>query len=196
MVSECELSYEQVQKLVKPLPEHGLLKKRLEAEKSKLDNELAYGLTPSDLPPEHRNDPTIRKLLSAELAPTKQKYQTLKHKMMEYYARRTNDTGSPEAQIASFTVHLDQLSSHTTAHKHDHKASRKAVMLMHQRKRMLKYLRRLDLHRYYVMLEELGMGRDYLERFENKYVFHGQSVKPKVHRTVRGGGTHIKLSEH
>lgn len=188
-----ELSMEQAQELIKPLPEHGLLKKRLEAEKSKLESELAYGLQPTDLPPEHRNNETLRKLLSTEMAPIAERYNTLKHRLMSYYARRTNDTGSPEAQIASITVHMDQLALHTSQHRHDHKASRKAVMLMHQRKRLLKYLRKVDLHRYYGMLEELGLRRDYLERFENKYFFHGQQIKHKVHRTVRGGGTHVTI---
>lgn len=193
VVIGAELTLEQVQKLIKPLPENGLLKKRLEAEKSKLEGELAFGLSLSDLPPEHRNNETLKKLLSTEMAPVSEKYNTLKNRLMSYYARRTNDTGSPEVQIASITVHMDQLALHTTKHRHDYKASRKAVMLMHQRKRLLKYLRKVDLHRYYGMLEELGMARDYLERFENKYFFHGQKIKQKVHRTVRGGGTHVAL---
>ncbi len=179
----------------KPIPEVGAMKKFFESEKAKLSGSLAYGLNEQDLPPEGRDDDIFKKMLSIDYATNQIKYQTLKHRMMHYYSRRINDTGSPEVQIAAITVHIEQLNEHCQSNKHDHKASRKAVVLVHQRKRLLKYLRKIDLPRYYTMLDELGFSRDFLDKFENKYFFHGQAHKVKTHRTVRGGGNTLDLDQ-
>jgi small subunit ribosomal protein S15 len=179
----------------KPIPQVGAMKKFFELEKAQVSDLFAYGLTEQDIPPEAQHSETFKKMLSIEYAPNQTKYQTLKHRMMQYYARRLNDTGSPEVQIAAITVHIEQLNEHCQSNKHDYKASRKAVMLVHQRKRHLKYLRKIDLSRYYTMVEELGLSRDYLDKFENKYFFHGQKHKIKTHRTVRGGGNRLDLEQ-
>lgn len=171
------------------------MKKIIEMEKSQLSGLFAYGLDEQDLPPEAQGNETFKKMLGIDYATNQLRYQTLKHRMMQYYARRINDTGSPEVQIAAITVHLEQLNEHCQSNKHDHKASRKAVMLVHQRKRHLKYLRKIDLSRYYTMVDELGVSRDYLDKFENKYFFHGQKHKVKTHRTVRGGGNRLDLAQ-
>lgn len=191
--SQVRLTPAQTKTLIKPLPERGLLLRRLKEEKSKLNEQLAYGLSEFDLPPEDRQNSDLRLLLSGQFASTTEKYAVLKRKLMAYYARRDNDTGSPEVQIAALTVDLDQLSQHTQGHSHDHTAKRKAVMIVFQRRRLLKYLRKIDLHRYYCMLEELDLARDYLEKLENKYVYYGQEYKLKVHRTVRGGGNFVQI---
>lgn len=72
---------------------------------------------------------------------------------------------------AVLTVRIGYLMKHAEKHRHDYSAKRLIVELIHDRKRHLKYLRRMSLARYFEMLDKLGLPHDYLESFENPYLY-------------------------
>ena len=69
------------------------------------------------------------------------------------------DTGSPEVQIAIFTERINHLNEHLKLHKGDHHSRRGLLMLVGQRRRMLDYVRNLDVGRYRGIISEHGLRR-------------------------------------
>lgn len=77
------------------------------------------------------------------------------------------------------TVRLNYLMKHAEKHKHDYSSKRLIVELLHDRKKHLKYLRRLSLARYFELLDKLGLPHDYLESFDNPYLYR---YRTKFHK--------------
>ena len=70
-----------------------------------------------------------------------------------------SDTGSPEVQIALLTERINHLTEHLKVHKKDHHSRRGLLMLVGRRRRMLDYLRRIDVERYRAIIAKLGLRR-------------------------------------
>jgi small subunit ribosomal protein S15 len=70
-----------------------------------------------------------------------------------------NDTGSPEVQIALLTDRIQHLTEHLKVHAKDHHSRRGLLMLVGRRRRMLDYLRDIDVERYRSLIAELGLRR-------------------------------------
>jgi len=70
-----------------------------------------------------------------------------------------NDTGSPEVQIALLTDRIKHLTEHLKVHAKDHHSRRGLLMLVGRRRRMLDYLRSIDVERYRALIAELGLRR-------------------------------------
>ena len=51
------------------------------------------------------------------------------------FSRGTNDTGSPEVQIALLSARINDLGEHFTAHKSDHSSRRGLLKLVTQRRK-------------------------------------------------------------
>ena len=85
---------------------------------------------------------------------TEQKKTTL-----ETFGTHATDTGSPEAQIALLTQRITGLTEHLKMHKHDHHSRRGLLLLVGRRRRLLKYLREVDVMRYRSLIERLGIRR-------------------------------------
>lgn len=75
------------------------------------------------------------------------------------YARSEGDTGSPEVQIALLTDRISHLTEHLKVHKKDHHSRRGLLMLVGRRRRLLDYLRSIDVERYRSIIAELGLRR-------------------------------------
>lgn len=69
------------------------------------------------------------------------------------------DTGSPEVQIALLTDRITHLTEHLKVHAKDHHSRRGLLMLVGRRRRMLDYLRDIDIERYRALIAELGLRR-------------------------------------
>lgn len=82
-----------------------------------------------------------------------------KQRIMTEYATTTNDTGSPEVQIALLTQRIKDLTEHMKQHKHDNHSQRGLLLLVGQRRRLLGYLRKTDIERYRNLIERLGLRR-------------------------------------
>ncbi|MDE9366247.1 30S ribosomal protein S15 [Luteipulveratus sp. YIM 133132] len=82
-----------------------------------------------------------------------------KQKIMTEYATKDGDTGSPEVQIAMLTQRIKDLTEHARSHPHDHHSRRGLLLLVGQRKRMLRYLESVDIERYRSLIKRLGLRR-------------------------------------
>lgn len=69
------------------------------------------------------------------------------------------NTGSPEAQIAILTDHINQLTEHLSVHKKDHHTRRGLIGLVNKRRRLLKYLQRTNLERYRQIIDALNLRK-------------------------------------
>jgi small subunit ribosomal protein S15 len=75
------------------------------------------------------------------------------------YGIHESDTGSPEAQVALLSKRISDLTEHLRMHKHDHHSRRGLLLLVGRRRRLLKYLRAVDVARYRSLIERLGLRR-------------------------------------
>ena len=58
------------------------------------------------------------------------------------YARKPGDTGSPEVQIAVLTARIQELTEHLKTHPKDHHSRRGLLKMVGQRRGLLAYLRK------------------------------------------------------
>ena len=70
-----------------------------------------------------------------------------------------NDTGSPEVQIALLSSRIQHLTDHLKTHPKDHHSRRGLLMLVGRRRRMLDYIREIDVERYRSIVADLGLRR-------------------------------------
>ena len=84
---------------------------------------------------------------------------TIKTQIIEEYATKPGDTGSPEVQIAVLSRRISDLTEHLKAHKHDHHTRRGLLLLVGRRRRLLSYLQNVDIERYRALIERLGLRR-------------------------------------
>ena len=82
-----------------------------------------------------------------------------KKQIIEEYATTEGDTGSPEVQVAMLTKRINELTEHLKTHKHDHHSRRGLLLLVGQRRRLLRYLSDIDINRYRSLIERLGLRR-------------------------------------
>jgi small subunit ribosomal protein S15 len=82
-----------------------------------------------------------------------------KTKIIEEYATKDGDTGSPEVQVAILTRRINTLTEHLRAHKHDHHSRRGLLQMVGRRRRLLRYLQTNDVERYRALIERLGLRR-------------------------------------
>jgi small subunit ribosomal protein S15 len=80
-----------------------------------------------------------------------------KVEIVEQFGRGTNDTGSPEVQIALLTTRIKQLTEHLKVNKHDYHSRRGLLKLVGQRRRHMRYLSRTDTSRYRQLIDSLGI---------------------------------------
>ena len=74
-------------------------------------------------------------------------------------ARGTNDTGSPEVQVALLTASINHLQGHFEVHSKDHHGRRGLLRMVPQRRKLLDYLKRKDAARYQALIQKLGLRR-------------------------------------
>lgn len=74
-------------------------------------------------------------------------------------ARASNDTGSPEVQVAILTERIANLTQHFKTHAKDNHSRRGLLMLVNKRRSLLDYLKRKDLARYQALITKLGLRK-------------------------------------
>ena len=82
-----------------------------------------------------------------------------KQEIIAKYATHEGDTGSPEVQVALLTKRIAGLTEHLKEHKHDHHSRRGMQLMIGDRRRLLDYLKRVDINRYRSLIERLGLRR-------------------------------------
>ena len=82
-----------------------------------------------------------------------------KKDVLAEYGLHETDTGSPEAQVALLTKRITDLTEHLKTHKHDHHSRRGLLLLVGRRRRLLKYVAKVDINRSRSLIERLGLRR-------------------------------------
>ena len=82
-----------------------------------------------------------------------------KQELIQEYATKEGDTGSPEVQVAVITERIRNLTGHMQSHKKDFHSRRGLVMLVGQRRRLLDYLKRKNEGRYKDLIKRLEIRR-------------------------------------
>ena len=82
-----------------------------------------------------------------------------KDTIIQEYATKDGDTGSPEVQVAILTERIRHLTDHMREHKHDFHTRRGLLKLVGKRRRLLKYLQKKDVERYRALIGRLGLRR-------------------------------------
>jgi|TARA_B000000609_G_scaffold42761_1_gene30778 small subunit ribosomal protein S15 len=82
-----------------------------------------------------------------------------KQNLIKKFARKENDTGSPEVQVAILTTRITNLSEHFKTHKKDNHSRRGLLKLVSQRRKILDYVKSKDENRYKTLIEQLGIRR-------------------------------------
>lgn len=75
------------------------------------------------------------------------------------YATKPGDTGSPEVQVAILTARINELTDHLKIHKKDHHSRRGLFKMVGQRRGLLEYLKKTDIERYRSLIERLGIRK-------------------------------------
>ena len=90
--------------------------------------------------------------------------------IMQKYATKEGDTGSPEVQIAVLTADINKLNGHFKQHPKDNHSNRGLLKKVGRRRDLLKYLKNKDIERYsflnilYLLNPNLSTNVVYLSR--------------------------------
>ena len=79
--------------------------------------------------------------------------------VIEKYARKAGDTGSPEVQVAILTERIKELNEHLNTHPKDHHSRRGLLKMVGRRRSLLAYLRNKDIEAYRKLIAELGLRK-------------------------------------
>ena len=79
--------------------------------------------------------------------------------IMQKYATKEGDTGSPEVQIAVLTADINKLNDHFKQHPKDKHSNRGLLKKVGRRRSMLKYLKDKDVTRYREIVKSLGLRK-------------------------------------
>ena len=79
--------------------------------------------------------------------------------LIETYAVKSGDTGSPEVQVALLSERINNLTEHFKNHVKDNHSRRGLLKLVSHRRQILDYLRRTDDGRYKGLIERVGIRR-------------------------------------
>jgi len=82
-----------------------------------------------------------------------------KAQIVSDYQRASDDTGSPEVQVALLTSRIKHLTQHFSSHKGDHHSRRGLLQMVNSRRRLLNYLKNTDVQRYRDLIQRLELRR-------------------------------------
>ena len=84
---------------------------------------------------------------------------TSKTEILKEYGLDTENTGSPEAQIAILTEEIKNLFSHLEDHPKDKHSRKGLVGMVNKRKKLLKYLKKEDPEKYEDIIQKTGLKK-------------------------------------
>ena len=79
--------------------------------------------------------------------------------LLQEYATKPNDTGSPEVQVAILSERINNLTGHFKTHAKDNHSRRGMIKMVSQRRSLLDYLKSREESRYKSLIERLGIRR-------------------------------------
>ena len=82
-----------------------------------------------------------------------------KQEIIDLFAQKNGDTGSPEVQVALLTYKIQRLTNHLESNKKDNHSRRGLLKVIAKRRRILNYLTKLDEARYKKLIKKLGLKK-------------------------------------
>ena len=82
-----------------------------------------------------------------------------KARLIQEYATKEGDTGSPEVQVAILSSRIATLTEHFKTHRKDNHSRRGLLMLVAQRRKLLDYLKGSNAESYRTLIERLGLRK-------------------------------------
>lgn len=79
--------------------------------------------------------------------------------LIEEYAIKPGDTGSPEVQVAILTERINNLTGHFKDNKKDNHSRRGLLKMVSTRRSLLDYVKRKEEARYTALIARLGIRR-------------------------------------
>ncbi len=75
------------------------------------------------------------------------------------YGKGATNTGAPESQVALFTARITELTEHLKVHKKDFSTQRSLLKLVGKRRRLLDYLKDVNIDRYRSIIKDLNLRK-------------------------------------
>ncbi len=75
--------------------------------------------------------------------------------IIKTYQRAKDDTGSSEVQIALLTARIEKLTEHLKTNKHDYHTRYGLTLMVSKRRRLMRYLKRVNSEAYSKLIGEL-----------------------------------------
>ena len=85
--------------------------------------------------------------------------KTQKQAIITEYSTHETDTGSTDVQVAILSARIKELTQHLLVNRKDHHTRRGLLMMVGQRRRLLRYLNKEDVGRYRSLIAKLGLRR-------------------------------------
>lgn len=79
--------------------------------------------------------------------------------IMNEYAVKPGDTGSPEVQVAVLTERIKELTEHLKVNPKDNHSARGLYKMIGRRRGLLDYLKKVDIERYRSLIDRLGIRK-------------------------------------
>ncbi|CUV65921.1 30S ribosomal subunit (SSU) protein S15 [Sulfurovum sp. enrichment culture clone C5] len=80
-----------------------------------------------------------------------------KQEIISKFAKNEKDTGSTEVQVALLTERITYLTEHLKTNKKDHSSRVGLLKLVGQRRRLMRYLKNVDITRWHTVKDALGI---------------------------------------
>lgn len=82
-----------------------------------------------------------------------------KKELFAQYGKSATDTGSPESQIALYSERITHLTEHLRSNKKDFSTQMALLKLVGKRRRMLDYLKDIEIERYRHIIKSLNLRK-------------------------------------
>ena len=82
-----------------------------------------------------------------------------KHDLIKKFAKSNNDTGSVAVQCAVLTEQINNLTIHAQQNPKDFQSKRGLLVMVHKRKRLLAYYKRVNGAGYQELITKLGLRK-------------------------------------
>lgn len=82
-----------------------------------------------------------------------------KQELFAQYGTSNTDTGSSESQIALFSYRISHLTEHMKKNRKDFGTQRALLRLVGKRRRLLDYLKQVDIERYRAIIKALNLRK-------------------------------------
>jgi small subunit ribosomal protein S15 len=82
-----------------------------------------------------------------------------KKALIKEHAKKADDTGSPEVQVALLTERINSLTDHFKMHTKDNHSRRGLLKMVSQRRSLLDHVRKKDEARYQKLIDKLDLRR-------------------------------------